>query len=179
MLVCLSLLVVSTCNSQYRRVIVDPVANWLAAYQDTAKVPYFSDRYLHKLVGDFNNDGRLDIVITDPFTGGAQNLEWVFYLRDARGKYRDVGLISFEDIISIRPIKPGVALVGVFIHDSGSEGTIEEYRISIRGIKLVHSYSADAAITPMSDGPGPNSVTRFRCRVLDLLRDSKSAWEKL
>ncbi len=167
---------VSTLHAQGKRSIANPIGDFLREYQDTAEVIDLYSRVIHKLEADFNNDGRRDIALTDPFTGGAQNLDWHFYLLDKDGTYRDIGSIEFEDILAIRPKRAGATRLSIYLHSSGAEGEIQEDALSFQGPKLLRRYSTTEGVEPLTGGVGPQAIPDSCCMVVDLLSDIHAPW---
>ena len=167
---------VSTLHTQSKRAIKNPIEAFLRAYRDTAKVSDVHSRVIRKLEADFNNDGRRDIALTDPFAGGAQNLDWDFYLREKDGTYREIGWIMFEDILAIKPKSVGATVLLIYLHYSGEEGTIEEHAVSFQGTKLLREYAPTERVEQLTGGVGSPAIPDSCCKVLDLLSDIHAPW---
>jgi len=167
---------VSTLHAQSKRAIVNPLEDFLEVYRDTDAVVDLHSRVIYKLEADFNNDGRRDIALTDPFTGGAQNLDWDFFLRENDGTYRYVGSIMFEDILAIKPESVGAAVLSIYWHLSAQEGTIEEYALSFEGAKFLRRHETTERVEPLTGSVGSRAISDSCCKVRELLSDIHAPW---
>src|SRR5205809_5528418 len=97
--------------------------------EDSPKLDDFERPY--QIIADFNNDGLPDIAISDAAFWGNAGGGWTIYLRQKSGSYRRVGDVFFHGLaFAVRPIKPGVGKLIVYIRGGVLNGSLVEYSVS-------------------------------------------------
>jgi len=157
--------------------ITNPIKYFLVRYSDTTNMSEFQERHLLKIVSDFNNDGSKDIMLTDPFTGGAHNLEWEIFLQTHDGTYSSVGIITFGSAESVKPISRGVSFFMCGEHYSGEESFTSIYSISFNGIKKIKEISSkDSSMQNYINSFPATILVDSCCTVHELLKNINSHW---
>ncbi len=159
--------------------IKNPVQYFIGGYGDTTDIIDLSSREIVKIVSDFNDDNLTDILLADPYIGGAQNYEWWIFLQNSDGDYSLVGTIWFEDV-AVKPISKGISKIIAYEHYSAEEGGFSEYQFSLDGITLIKSWPSGSDSSLSSDELfwRNGMLPRSYCSLRDLLKNINGQWHE-
>jgi hypothetical protein len=164
--------------------LADPVDAFVLGYD-----PSNGDFFIHeperavllRLRLDFNNDGIMDLAVSEGSIRGQAGGPWLIFLGDRDGRYTYAGeLFFYPTTFAVRPVTPGTAEVTTFERMSASGGRVAIYRISQAGITLIREYALEDV--PGADReryralfppPGPQAES---CRLMDYRRDKPHCW---
>jgi hypothetical protein len=165
-------------QAQPIKIIKNPVEFFVQVYKDTTEYKGAKDRCLIKDEFDINCDGLNDILLTDPYTGGAHNYDWDVYLKNQNGTYTYIGVISFEGIVAKR-ISKDVSRVIAYEHMGFDEGILNEYHISFKGIKFIKKWSTKSDSSFNYETIFSTKIAESFCRIDTLLHNINANWSDL
>ena len=186
-------LLLSTVTLSRGQTVTDPIADMIpTSAPDSADDPYFLRRVIVKCVYDFDNDGILDLAVSESpelLWGNAGGF-WEVYLGQPGGGYKKLDDFFFHpSAINIQPVRPGESKVTIYHRESASYGELIEYSLSLAGIKENNSttISVESAGSWDVDSPAKRLYdTLFydrlhvpvvsSCRLSDLCKNPKALW---
>jgi hypothetical protein len=183
LVVCLFLCQLPAAFAQEDTVTVkDPVRGTFELFvEDSAGLD--PDREVLKIEYDFNSDGLPDLAISNsPNLCGNAGCDWDIFLRRSGGDYIYLDRLFFNDgAICIQPMAKGRSRIYTYTHYSAADGSIEEYELNSRDVKLVKPIAADTAnwdrfLRLCKGNPSPMVV--FSCNVQHFLRTQGCIWTR-
>jgi hypothetical protein len=176
----LFLLLFSNVQSQPIKNIKNPVEFFVHEYKDTTVYNDANDRCLIKDEFDINCDSLNDILLTDPYTGGAHNYDWSVFLKNQNGTYTYIGSMFFEGPgIVAKRISKGVSKVIAYEHVGFDEGNLNEYKVSFKGIKYIKKWSTKSDPSFDFETFFSTKIAESFCRIQTLIENINANWSEL
>lgn len=166
------------------RPLADPVDAFVNGYD-----PSGGDFFVHapertvllRLRTDFNNDGIVDLALSEGSIWGQAGGPWLIFLGDRGGRYTYVGELFFHPArLAIRPVGRGAADITAFVRDSAASGHLVVSRVASAGISPVRDQvlrdvagaDQDAYRAAFSTA----TVQAESCRLVDYRGDKLHCW---
>jgi hypothetical protein len=118
--------------------IEDPIRYFASRYTDTTRDGKTIDNTMVRLVLDFNNDGLVDIALSDSYLWGNAGGYWEFFLQNDNRKYHCIGYVMLHpSAFRIEPVRAGVSRLTVYIHNDAGSGDLNTYEICSDSITFI------------------------------------------
>lgn len=148
------------------RPIDDPIRYFASPYADTTEDGKTIDNIMVRLVLDLDNDGLVDVALSDSYKWGNAGGYWEFFLQRDDHKYYHVGSVLLHpDAFRIEPVRRGVSRLLVYIRDGAGVGDLNEYEISADSVAFIST-------SRLYTGQGNPTGEKEYQRLFGYLRDN-------